>query len=498
MRIAKTKAQDAAVAAADAASRPPILPYDFSAMIPTEVEVETRAQAQARNNTLQSLEMRANNIGTGGAKYLGDALRTHPSLTSLSLRNNRVGDEAVMLMARGIQQSRFFVPFFSSRGAGGVEDPEVARVRRAASGAASGYFDGDYGESDSRDRGVGVAAAAGDDDQDFLASCPLTDLDLSQNEIRDDGAVALASALCKVARKGRDRNRSERGRSDHHSEGKVRVAAAAATGNNDVAGGGVNWEEEEQEEETLDSPRSPPEARCVELVRLNLQGNMVRARGAKALGHMLGRCASLTHLNLSGNKLGFKFAGSENEPRQDYSKLQFNYSFEGAHALAKAIDVNATLTHLDLSLNHLCSVGGAALCESLQWSETLEALSLAGNEIGRSVQREEDERGDPRLDLRDQCPLRTRGAVSLAVPVRQAAPTTAESVATGALSVAGDRRSYHAGGEAFSQTRIHYETTRWPENTFPAQVRATKARLLPAGLEGPKPRADKPVPDWKK
>ena len=137
------------------------------------------------------------------------------------------------------------------------------------------------------------------------------------------------------------------------------------------------------------------------------------------------------------------------------------------------------MTHLDLSLNHLSTESGEPLLESLVWSETIETLNLAGNEISKSVVDEEEERGDPRLDLSNQTRMRSRAAVSLAVPVKRAAPTNSQSVGTRPLAVHGERRAYHAGGEARSQTRYHYEFSRYGERLRPKQKIAARERLLP-------------------
>ena len=106
-------------------------------------------------------------------------------------------------------------------------------------------------------------------------------------------------------------------------------------------------------------------------------------------------------------------------------------------------------------------------------------MNLAGNEISASVVAEEDERGDPRLDLSQQTCMRSRAAVSLAVPITRAADTDNQSIGTKPLAVHGERRAYHAGGEARSQTRYHYEFSRYGERLRPNQKIAAREKLLP-------------------
>ena len=51
------------------------------------VEHETEVQAKSRNTSIQCLILSGNNIGNIGAHGFAEVMRTHPSLTSLDLRN---------------------------------------------------------------------------------------------------------------------------------------------------------------------------------------------------------------------------------------------------------------------------------------------------------------------------------------------------------------------------------------------------------------------------
>ena len=365
------------------------------------MEYETKIQKQGRNTTVQCLQMHSNNIGSKGAIKFAEVMRTHPALTSLGLRNNRIGDVAIEAIASGIRKSRFFVSFSSLSG----------------------------------DRRIGAE----------VPSCSLTSLDLRNNDVHDEGAVALASALTVTSR-------ARSVRPDFKSFFRQDDASVVLHSSTKSA---------------------------VQLVWLDLYGNSVRARGADALAQALSASPYLTYLNLSSNKVGFRFSGSKYEARKDYAKLQFNYSDLGAKSIAEALDMNCTLTHLDLSFNHLCTESGKALLESLLWSETIEVLNLSGNEISSVVVAEEEERGDPRLDISSQTRMRSRAAVSLSVPVTHSKEVNGQTVGTNPLSASGERRSYHAGGEAYSQTRYHYEHSRWPENTRPRQRKAVRDKMLP-------------------
>ena len=55
---------------------------------------------------------------------------------------------------------------------------------------------------------------------------------------------------------------------------------------------------------------------------------------------------------------------------------------EGAAALAKALDVNATITCIDIRSNRIGDKGAAALAKALEVNASITNINLAENEIG--------------------------------------------------------------------------------------------------------------------
>jgi hypothetical protein len=373
------------------------------------MEVETNEDRKGRNDVLECLEMRANSIGCIGGVCFGDVLRTHPSLTSLNLRDNRMGDRSVQAIAHGIICSKFYVP---------------------------------------------VARQMNIEELGDRPSCPLTSLNLSSNEVHDDGVIALAKVLSTSV-------------SFDEQEQEVRRKRHAQ-----------QMELVDRSKKTTFLPSRPNPV--IDLIFLDLGNNRVKGRGASVLARSIAECPSLTYLNLSCNKIGFHYAGSKHEPREHYDRNVFNYDTMGPTSLAKMIDTNiGTLTHLDLSMNSIDSEGGRALLESLQWSEWLETLNLSGNEMSRDVVEEQEEIGDPRLDLTFQKRMRVQGGATVSLPTRVSERVDDETMGTGGLSVSGNSRSYHAGGASKSMTDYHYQHTRWSSNTRPEQRASVRAKLLP-------------------
>ena len=285
-----------------------------------------------------------------------------------------------------------------------------------------------------------------------LPTCPLTWLDVSGNSIHDQGVEALSKAISCSASFDEDEQKERR---SLHDELKVTS----------------------HHYPPFMSSRPFP---VVDLITLDLSRNNIRARGAVLLAESMEGCPSLTSLDVSDNKIGFRYANSEHEKRSDYDKVVFNYDEAGPRAFAKCLDLNRTLTCLNLSMNSIGTEGGRVLLESLQWSETLELLSLSGNEMSQEVVDEQEEIGDPRLDLSCQKRMRIRGATSLSLPTRRREETNGTTLGTKSLSVSGNSRSYYAGGPPRSQTEYHYQHTRWPENTRREHVESARRKLLPA------------------
>ena len=126
------------------------------------------------------------------------------------------------------------------------------------------------------------------------------------------------------------------------------------------------------------------------ITHLDLCGNTIGDSGAEALAGALQSPATLlSHLDLEGceiTSLGVEsLAGAlqTNRSLTDLSLAGLSISCS-ATALAEAIRLNQTLTHLDLSCSGIGDLGTEAICKAMQSNHVTTHLSLGGNKIGDS------------------------------------------------------------------------------------------------------------------
>jgi len=97
------------------------------------------------------------------------------------------------------------------------------------------------------------------------------------------------------------------------------------------------------------------------LTKLELQFNIIRTTGARALATLLRRNTSLTELNLQANTIA-----------------------EGALAFASALRQNTSLKHLNIEENKINDEGIKALFTSLDYNHSLQRLDFRRNDVNNS------------------------------------------------------------------------------------------------------------------
>ena len=151
------------------------------------------------------------------------------------------------------------------------------------------------------------------------------------------------------------------------------------------------------------------------LQNLDLEGNGIRDEGAKALAEGLIVHSTLQTFNLSSNQIGDEGATAIAEALKNNANLltldlcQNRIRKDGATAIAEALtstsqglwkflsndkfkvdretdtvkefSVNSTLQELNLDFNSIGDEGASALAEALEFSSTLQILSLASTDI---------------------------------------------------------------------------------------------------------------------
>ncbi|XP_068709720.1 NLR family CARD domain-containing protein 3-like isoform X5 [Montipora foliosa] len=119
--------------------------------------------------------------------------------------------------------------------------------------------------------------------------------------------------------------------------------------------------------------------------------NPLGPSSASALARALEVNSTLTYLNLSENEIGDSGAGAlakameRNSTLKEVDLSENNISSFGAVALAKAMEVNSTLTSLNLSFNDKSGDSDAvALAKAMEFNSTLTSLALFYCKIGDS------------------------------------------------------------------------------------------------------------------
>ena len=183
----------------------------------------------------------------------------------------------------------------------------------------------------------------------------LTDLDISNNAVGDDGAWQLTSSLATL-RNLTSLNLSSNQLGDDAAAEIARLLPSLKqllhldlSSNKDVGDAGV-----EVLAEALPSMPS--------LKTLALGSNSIGDAGAIALGRVLESSGSLNWLDLSNNIV----------------------ADDGAVGLAKGIKTNTSLTHLVLISNKIGDEGAGEFVEHLDTNKSLLILDLAGNPVSSS------------------------------------------------------------------------------------------------------------------
>ena len=147
---------------------------------------DTIIRVAQNDPSLTSLNLGDNRIGDDGAKALATALKNNTSLTSLNLLGNRIGDDGAKALATALETNTSLTSLelgFNRIGADGATALATA-LKNNTSLTSLNLLNNDIG-----DEGANALAAA------LKTNTSLTSLELGFNGIGADGAKALAAAL---------------------------------------------------------------------------------------------------------------------------------------------------------------------------------------------------------------------------------------------------------------------------------------------------------------
>ena len=208
----------------------------------------------------------------------------------------------------------------------------------------------------------------------------LETLDISHNSIGSDGAVALAEGL-KCCANLQELNLSS---NSIGSDGAVALVEGLKCCTNlqtlDLSSNSIGSDGAVALAEGLKC--------CTNLQTLDLSSNSIGSDGAVALAEGLKCCTNLQTLDLSSNSIGLDGAVALAEGLKRCTNLQtLNLSHssifsDSAVALAEGLKCCANLQTLNLGNNSIGSAGAVALAEGLKCCANLQTLHLHSNSIG--------------------------------------------------------------------------------------------------------------------
>ena len=329
------------------------------------------------NSTITSLAISHNGIGTGGAKHLAVLMRTD-CLKRLEIAENKLFNVGIQKIASAIGNSVHKIKTltyldlsrnsFDERGA-----EYIGRALGFNRTLKSLILEGNQ----LKDAGA-IALASG------LNLHPMEELDLQHCSIGDAGALALAGALLKGAVKGTLKSLNLSGnwigdtgakalspiyrnlrvmclkRNRIGNKGAAELAKAIC----DLSQIACNLSQFACNLSLAICDLSQIACNLSQIAIVELGGNKIGAEGAEALAKaIISTCcctSRLTILDLNQNLL----------------------CDEGAAHIAKALAVNKSITSLDLSINRIENKGAESLALALTTNTQLKILNLCMNQIG--------------------------------------------------------------------------------------------------------------------
>jgi Ran GTPase-activating protein (RanGAP) involved in mRNA processing and transport len=305
------------------------------------------------NGGLTSLNLRENQLcgldGYGRGTYtaegitaIADALRVNGALTELSIYGNRIGDEGVRAICEAIQsnkETKLASLYMGFNKIGPVGATSVAAMVAVTGGLTAL----DLSSNDLKDDGVSAVFKAIQNNKETK----LASLNFSSNSIGPGGANAVAAM---VAVPGGLTSIDVR-QNNIAGDGAAQLAAAVL--------GNLKIE--------MFNEIPIQEMRANSLTELDLKGKDFGVVGGMVVANLIPVMGGLTSINLSKNHL-----------------TNYGTDMTGVKELAAALGVNGALTALDLSSNDLKDEGVSAVCEAIQSNKEtkLASLNFKHNGIG--------------------------------------------------------------------------------------------------------------------
>jgi len=315
-----------------------------------------------KENFLKKLYLSKNQIGWVGGATLFLALRESTYLVVLDLSENQIGEQGASILALILKENISLKELYlRSNQIGDKGTRTLAEVLEIASALRWGF-------------GLEI-------------------LDLSDNQIGEEGGTALAKAL------NRNPSLKKLYLKDNHI-GDVGAKAFAEVLTVKFGGASV-WEgniwliildlSNNQIGEEGGTALAKALNKYHSLKELYLKGNWIRNQGAIDFALALKENPSLETLDLSDNQIGEKGGSFLAKALEKNFSLKSLYLInnqignQGAVDFALSLEKNVFLKELYLSDNQIGNVGGTALAKALEENFYLELLDLSGHQIADKI-----------------------------------------------------------------------------------------------------------------
>ena len=353
------------------------------------------ASAIEESTSITSINLEENFIGPKGAEALAPAIR---KLTSINLRRNNLGREGAKALAHAIRDRTSKLSECNVRGNSldASSAKELAKIATKKGVTLFGIQNGQT-EADFSNRSI-TSVDAILIANDLVVTGSVTSLNLSWNNLRAEGANALAHAIRGKASLA-DLNLANNDIGGHFKdngdfiqtpEGTIAIANAlcvnASLTSINLAGNRLGPEDAEA--------LAPAIRDSASLTSIDLSGNHIREQGANALVPAIQNSASLTSIYLGCNDLGPEGAKAFAPALRDspslacpvgggtYWKPWFGSTCIRCKANKSEHTVKASLTAIDLSANKLGPEGAKALAPAIHDSASLTSINLFRNSVG--------------------------------------------------------------------------------------------------------------------
>ena len=293
------------------------------------------------STSLRELDVSGNNITYKGANAIAEALKGNKTLQKLDISGNRISDDVIITFSESLKYNTTLMELSISRTNITTKGNCVLQINSTLKKL-------DISDNDICDDGAITLSEC------LKTNVELIELDISWNKIGCKGASAIAKAIqVNIA-------------CNKRSNSKITSFSECLKGN-----------------QHKNSRNSVKEVKQIKgLQKLNVSGNKISNDGGIAFGECLKTNASLIEFDISNNKIACKGASviaralQENTTLRMLNILLNNITADGVIAFSECLKTNKTLTEFHLSTDFFTSKEANAIVKAIETNVDLKSLTL--------------------------------------------------------------------------------------------------------------------------